>query len=412
VSFDDGDNWQSLMLNLPNTSYRDMVIKDNDLVVGTYGRSFWVLDDISPLRQITPTTASESAHLFKPGDAVRVRRNVNGDTPFPPEIPHAENPPLGAVVYYYLGSKPSGDITLDIIDAGGQVVRHMSSAAIAPLNEPPPVLPSFWLEKPEPMPTEIGTNRINWNIRYDNPPAFSHNYEINANPGETPASPEGPLALPGVYTAKLTVDGKSYTQTFSVRNDPRSPASAADLRAQHDLQLKLYDGAREAWDGYQDVTAMRAAVAEVDHANPAPDVATAAKTFDSMLVVVGGTAAPGGRAGVRPNATAPAGIAPTPTFAALVGTMDRQLTGLDNGDMAPNAPTLATFAPACADLKAAVTRWQSVSSKDLNALNAKLAAAHMNPVPAPTHKLAAPVCTVAPAAARAAGGRGASKPGI
>src|SRR5262249_27241821 len=104
VSFDDGDNWQSLTLNLPNTSYRDIAIHDNDVVVGTYGRSFWVLDDISPLRELTPDMASEPVHLFKPGDAIRVRRNVNGDTPFPPEVPHANNPPVGAIIYYYLGS--------------------------------------------------------------------------------------------------------------------------------------------------------------------------------------------------------------------------------------------------------------------------------------------------------------------
>ncbi len=111
VSFDDGDQWQSLVLNLPNTSYRDIAIHGNDLVVGTYGRGFWILDDLSPLRQVSASIAAEPAHLFKPGDAIRVRRNVNGDTPFPPEIPHAVNPPLGAVIYYYLGAEPSGAVT-------------------------------------------------------------------------------------------------------------------------------------------------------------------------------------------------------------------------------------------------------------------------------------------------------------
>jgi photosystem II stability/assembly factor-like uncharacterized protein len=248
VSFNDGDDWQSLMLNLPNTSYRDMTIHDNDLVVGTYGRGFWILDDYSPLRQITPAVALEAAHLFKPGDAVRVRRNVNGDTPFPPEVPHAANPPLGAIIYYYLGTRPSGDITLDIMDAAGKVVRHMSSAPIPPLPDAPPPVPNFWLEKPKPMPTEVGTNRINWNIRYDNPPAFTHNFAqvMGAMTEDTPYSPEGPLALPGVYTLKLTVNGKSYTQTLTVKNDPRSPATAADLRAQHELQMNLYNYAKEA----------------------------------------------------------------------------------------------------------------------------------------------------------------------
>ena len=128
VSLDDGDNWQSLMLNLPTTAFRDMVIKDNDLVVGTYGRSVWILDDFSPLRQITAAVAAEPAHLFKPADAYRVRRNINAGTPFPPEIPHGDNPPLGAIIYYHLGSKPTGYITLDISDKAGRVVRHMSSA--------------------------------------------------------------------------------------------------------------------------------------------------------------------------------------------------------------------------------------------------------------------------------------------
>jgi len=145
VSFDDGDNWQSLMLNLPNTSYRDLTVHDNDLVAGTYGRGFWILDDISPLRQITLALASEPAYLFKPGDAIRVRRNVNGDTPFPPEVTHADNPPLGAIIYYYLGAKPAGTVALEILDASGTVVRHMSSATIAPLPDPPPPVPDYWL---------------------------------------------------------------------------------------------------------------------------------------------------------------------------------------------------------------------------------------------------------------------------
>ena len=136
------------MLNLPNTSYRDMVVKDNDLVVGTYGRGFWILDDISPLRQITPSTASEPAHLFKPGDAIRVRRNVNGDTPFPPEVPHADNPPDGAIIYYYLGSRPSR------LNHAGRPRRARQSRAPyvqradSRPSEPPPPVPDFWLEKP------------------------------------------------------------------------------------------------------------------------------------------------------------------------------------------------------------------------------------------------------------------------
>ncbi|MGH7583719.1 MAG: WD40/YVTN/BNR-like repeat-containing protein, partial [Gemmatimonadales bacterium] len=171
VSVDDGDDWQSLMLNLPNTSYRDIVVKDNDLIVATYGRGIWILDDISPLRQITPAIAAEPAHLFKPGDAIRVRREMNEDTPFPPEVPHALNPPVGAIIYYYLGARPAGDITLEILDAAGHIVRHYSSAPIPADTNPAPQTPPYWLKVPEPLPTAIGTNRINWDIRYDDPPA-------------------------------------------------------------------------------------------------------------------------------------------------------------------------------------------------------------------------------------------------
>src|SRR5260370_20729289 len=153
VSFDDGDNWQSLQLNLPNTSYRDMVVKGNDLVVGTYGRGIWVLDDFSPLRQIAVTTASEPVHLFAPGDAVRVRRNVGADTPFPPEVPHALNPPDGAIIYYYLAAKPAGEIARDVLAGSGTRVRHLSSAPIAPVKQAAqPPEPNFCIAPPHPPP--------------------------------------------------------------------------------------------------------------------------------------------------------------------------------------------------------------------------------------------------------------------
>jgi photosystem II stability/assembly factor-like uncharacterized protein len=396
VSFNDGDTWQSLMLNLPTTSYRDIAIHENDLVVGTYGRGFWVLDDYSPLRQITSEMASEPAHLFKPGDAIRVRRNVNGDTPFPPEVPHAPNPPLGAVIYYYLGAKPSGTITLDIADASGKVVRHLSSAPIPPLPDPPPAVPDFWLEKPRPMPTAVGTNRINWNIRHDNPPAFTHNFAqvMGAMAGDTPASPEGALALPGIYTLKLTVDGKSYTQTLTVKNDPRSPATAADLRAQHELQMKITSGAAEAWDGYQQVAAMRAAVATLLSGNPPSDVATAAKAFDAKLATAGG-AVGGGRRGGGPGGFPGAGGTPPPppNFVGVNAALVRQLDTLDFGDMAPNEPMSNAYVSGCTDLKTAVANWKTINGQELTAFNAVLTKNNLTLVPAASTALPVPACS-------------------
>ncbi len=227
VSFDDGDHWQTLTLNMPDALCWDLTIKGHDLIVGTYGRGIWVLDDYSVLRQLAPGMETAPARLFAPADAVRVRRNVGSNTPLPPEVPHALNPPDGATLYYWLGAAPAGAITLEIEDATGQVVRHLSSAPIPPMAEIPRVpFPEYWLARPSGMPTTIGTNRINWDLRYDAPRVFGHDFEINANPGLTPASPEGPLALPGTYTVRLTVGGVRSEQKLVVRNDP-TPASLA-----------------------------------------------------------------------------------------------------------------------------------------------------------------------------------------
>ncbi|MCW3099198.1 MAG: hypothetical protein JWL77_4816 [Chthonomonadaceae bacterium] len=383
VSFDDGDHWQSLMLNLPDTSYRDMVVKDNDLVVGTYGRGFWILDDISPLRQITPSIASEPAHLFKTGGATRVRRNVNGDTPFPPEIPHAENALMGAIVYYYLGSHPSGDITLDVRDTHGRIVRHMSSAPITALAEPPPPVPDFWVEKPAPLPTAPGLNRTNWNLRYDSPAAFSHSFEINANPGQTPASPEGPLAIPGVYTLTLTVNGKAYTQTVTVKNDPRSPASSGDLQAQHELQMSVYNCAQESWACYHQVADLRASIVTLLAASPPTEVATAARAFDTKLAAIGGSAGfgrrgfGGGGGGFGgPPAAAPA----LRSFNTINSSADRQINTLDSGDMTPNEAIRKACTATCTDLLKTTKAWDLFKSTDLTTFNALLAKNNIKPI--------------------------------
>jgi len=355
-------------------------VKGNDLVVGTYGRGIWVLDDFSPLRQIAAATASEPAHLFAPGDAVRVRRNVGADTPFPPEVPHGLNAPDGALIYYYLAAKPAGDITLDVLNVGGLVVRHMSSAAVTPVKEAAqPPNPSFWTFTPQPLPSDVGTNRVNWDLRADDPPAFSHTYEINANPGLTPPSPEGPLVAPGVYTIRLTVAGKSYTQPVTVVNDPRSPATVADVRAQAALQSKIVDAMKEAWDGYGHVAAMRALVA-------ADSTLPAAKAFDSTLAAVGGN--PEGRGGFG-GFGAPR---PAPTFVGVNGTLTSQLNALENGDMAPTPAMQAAYGGACNDLKSAVTTWTTINGAPLAAFNAVLTQNNLKPIPPASPALAVPVC--------------------
>ncbi|HEV2669877.1 MAG TPA: hypothetical protein VGU74_02200, partial [Gemmatimonadales bacterium] len=295
VSFDDGDHWQALQQNLPNTSYRDMVIHGNDLIVGTYGRGIWVLDDISALRQMTAATASEPAHLFAPGEAVRVRRNVGADTPFQPDVPHALNPTDGAVLFYYLAAAPTDAISIEVVSSAGAVVRHITSGPVAPVKEAAqPPEPSWWLAPPVRLPAGAGLNRTSWDLRADNPPAFTHSFEINANPGLTPPSPEGPLVPPGTYTLRLTALGKTYTQPVTVVNDPRSPATTADVQAQYVLQTKIVAGMQTAWDAYQQVAALRVAVAADTATALGAEVVAAAKAFDSTLAAVGGNAERGG----------------------------------------------------------------------------------------------------------------------
>ena len=377
VSFDDGDHWQSLMLNLPVTSYRDLTIHGNDLIAGTYGRGIWILDDYAVLRQLTPALSSEPAHLFKPGDAIRVRRNVNSDTPFPPEVPHALNPPDGVVFYYSLSSKPAGDITVEVLDASGHVVRHLSSAPVKPVPdaEHPPE-PNFWLATPEPLPTNVGMNRANWDLRYDAPPAFQHTFEINANPEQTPASPEGPLAPPGVYTLVLTVNGAHYRQAVTVHNDPRSPATTAALAAQHALLMKLDADVRAAWDDFRQVATLRTAVKQVGGKPSA--VTAAADAYIAKLDSVAGDAENG--RGFRRRG----GPTPPPTFMRMNGEFVQQLEAQDNADMAPTGSMLAAESSACKDLATAQATWTRISTSDLVAFNAILTQNGLSALPAPS----------------------------
>jgi hypothetical protein len=214
-------------------------------------------------------------------------------------------------------------------------------------------------------------------------------------PEATPWSPQGPLAPPGVYTLKLTVDGKSYTQTLTVKNDPRSPATATDLAAQHELLMKLYEGSKVAWDGYTQVTAMRSALGELSASNPPAEIASAIAAFTAKLAAVGGSGGAGGRGGGGGGGrgAAAGGPPPVPNFAGLVAVMNRQLDGLDAGDQAPTEPMVKAWGWACADLRGAVAMWKNVSTVDLAALNAVMTKSGHQAVGAAGSGLVAPACS-------------------
>ncbi len=388
VSFDDGDHWQPLALNLPNSSVRDVVIKDNDLLVATYGRGFWVVDDISTLRQLAgrgAAIAREPVHLFVPGDAVRVRRNVNADTPFPPEVPQALNPPEGAIVDYWL-ARPARTVTLDVLDASGAVVRHLSSTAEAPVAEAArPPHPNFWVAPPAALPTAAGTNRVNWDLRADAPPAFRHTYEINANPGRTPPSPEGVLALPGVYTLRLTADGRSASQPVTVRADPRSPATMDALRAQHELQTRIADALVATADGRREALALQTLVRDAAGPNAAADVAAATASFSARIDTAAGTLD-------RGRSRGPARGTPRPDFVSLNAAFATQLNAQDLGDMAPTPAALAAYTASCQELRAVLGDLARLGTTALGEVNAALGVRRLTPVRAPASRVRAPTC--------------------
>lgn len=232
VSFDDGDHWQSLRGNMPATSIRDLVIKGDDLVVGTHGRSFWILDDITPLRQLEPNVLSADVHLFKPQEAWRFRWNKNTDTPLPPDEPAGENPPDGAIVHYRLASD-ARQVTLEILDQSGAVVRRYAS------DDPPEPLvegrntPDYWIRPYLPLSAKAGLHRFVWDLHHAPPAVASFTYPIAAVYKNTPRTPRGSWVLPGSYTVRLTVDGRIFTQPLVVKMDPRVKTSMADLERQY-----------------------------------------------------------------------------------------------------------------------------------------------------------------------------------
>jgi hypothetical protein len=411
VSFDDGDHWQSLRNNLPSTSIRDMVFHTddhmNDLVITTYGRGFWVLDDMSPLRDIAAkgqAIASAPAYLFKPGDAIRARQNSNWDQPLNPELPHSENPPYGALIYYHLSKKPAAEIKLEIYDSTNKLVRTISSIQ-PPLYERPPY-PDYWL-KPSAaraLATDVGTSRINWDFRYDDPPGYNPdiNNQMNSTPAEVTPGPHGPLALPGTFALKLLVDGQTYSQPLVVHNDPRIGEGAAvmsAIKSQHKLMMAAYDGMKQAYAGNDEVSAVRTEISALGTV-PA-DVASMVTALEMKLNAVGGTAGGrGGRGGGGRGGGAPA-PGETRPFNAINGTFNTVVALTQNGiDMAPTPAMIHTYEGGCKEYTATLTAWKTLLTRDLVALNAKLSDSGKPPIKVPPTKLTAPAgCTFAPAAA-------------
>jgi photosystem II stability/assembly factor-like uncharacterized protein len=265
ISFDDGDDWQPLQLNLPHTSMRDLWVHDNDLIVATHGRSFWVLDDITPFRQLSipiarGETESSEPHIFDPAPAYRIRRDTNTDTPIPPDEPLGRNPPDGAILDYVLPRQVTAPLTLEILDGQGKLVRRYVSTdrpELSPEEQAKELIPAYWLRPRQAPATGRGMHRFVWDLRYPPPLASAHEYPIAAVPLNTPRYPLGPSALPGQYTVRLIAEGRTYTTSLAVKMDPRVKISSDELKTKFDLETRLASAVSESSAALVDARSLR-----------------------------------------------------------------------------------------------------------------------------------------------------------
>jgi photosystem II stability/assembly factor-like uncharacterized protein len=374
VSFDDGDNWQSLRLNMPASSVRDIIVHDDDLIAATHGRGFWILDDITPLRQIGDEVAAAPAYLYKPETAVRVRWNMNTDTPLPPDEPASKNPPDGAIIDYYLGAAASGPVTLEILDANGALVRRYASTDPEEPIDPMLAVPTYWVRPPHSLPAAASMHRHTWDMRYTPLPGGGGRggLPISAIVHDTVPVPNSIWVAPGRYTVKLTVDGKSYTQPLTVRIDPRVKTPALGLQQQFTLSKALYDDAISTQKALAQLRGVRAQLRQLRDRAQGP-VADAIGTFDQKAQALEGAAGGGGRGGGGRGAV-PAG---PETLSSVTGSLTTLMKNHQGADVTPTTQMVAAVTDRRAALTKLMKRWVALKDADLTALNAQLKQANL-----------------------------------
>jgi photosystem II stability/assembly factor-like uncharacterized protein len=391
VSWDSGDHWQSLQLNLPTASVRDLAVHGGDLVAATFGRALWILDDLAPLRQAGPAVANSAAHLFRPESALRVRWDNHPDTPLSADLPAGENPPDGVILDYYLKSAPKSEVTLDILDQKKNRIRRYPSVAPAPDVRPLNV-PDYWFPPPEVLSARPGLHRIVWNLRYEHPSSLTYSYYGNlinyveytlpdhAIPGHTPRyQPEGALVAPGRYEAVLTVDGKSISQPLSVELDPRVHVPVEDLVAQSDLALQIADAMTVSYNLFNDAAALRSEVSarqkDLTGNAQAKEVQEVLDALEKQIAEVtdGAETAPG------------AG----PTNRDLM----RYFIMIESADIRPPDSARAAVKEACQALQKDVELWKKLTAEVVPALNRQLELSKLKPLPAAADRVAALACT-------------------
>ena len=376
VSFNDGDGWQPLQLNLPHTSMRDLAVHGDDLIVATHGRSFWILDDITPLRQWNAGITKENAHLFAPETAIRVRWNRNPDTPLPPEFPAGKNPPDGAIIDYYLASPSSNPVTVEVLDEQSHVVRRYSSTDKPELMEKiarENPIPMYWVRPSEILSAESGAHRFVWDMHYAPPEAREHEFPISAIYRDTPKYPLGAWALPGNYTVKLTVDGTTYTQPLMVKMDPRITTSLSDLQKQFAVESGSVEGMNQSYEALEQVRSVRTQLKELAAKGGKGRLAEAIATLDKKAAELEG-AAQSSFYGSPPRGKQ------LENFSTLNQHFAGMLAVADSADAAPTTQATAVFGELRTALESLLARWKNAKAQDIPALNKQLKEAGLSEV--------------------------------
>ncbi len=365
VSFDDGDHWQSLRLNMAASSVRDVIIKDDDLVAATHGRGFWILDDITPLRQLDTKVTAAEAFLFTPQTAIRVRWDMNTDTPLPPDFPAGDNPPDGAVIDYSLSPAVSGPVTLEIRDSAGKTVRKYSSSDPVPASDPMLAIPSYWLRPPQVLSNGAGVHRFLWDLHYAPVSGIKAEYPIAAVPHNTAPQSTSAWVLPGQYTVVLIASGKTYSQPLTVKMDPRVKTPAPALARQFQLSQQLYEHLLEISPAFDQVVALREKTKDIQ-SRAQGEALNSVKAFEQKLqaLVEGAARRPG-------PADEPA------TLGNIRTRMLALLTILQDVDDAPTTQATAAVAELEKSFPPVMARWKAIQTQDLPALNSQLRQANL-----------------------------------
>ena len=370
VSFDDGGRWQPLQRNLPVAWVRDLLVHDNDLIAATQGRAIWVLDDLSPLRQLDDAVVKAPAHLFTPAPALRVRRDQNKDTPPPADTALGTNPPNGAVIDYTLAG-PAKNVVLEIRETDGHVVRRFASDDATPAPSADRYFAEAWTKPAVKPATAAGAHRFVWDLRYPRPKAAQYNYTIAAVLGrDTPLTPEGALVLPGDYEVVLTVDGREFRQPLVVKMDPRVHVARAELEQALTLYRDVETELARAWQAHGEVDAVHR---QLDALTKKGGAATQAPLKDAMAAF-----------GKKLELLREGKGASSPNLGAISDGLASLATDIEGADCAPTAPQTQVLADSRSRLNLAAAIWQKVRDGELPALNAELQRAGLSAIRVPS----------------------------